>query len=288
MNSVFKYNGNEICFHTEDGSVMVNATEMAKAFDKRPIDWLRLPSTQEFMKALSNVRKSHTSLVQSLMGSPENGGGTWLHEDVALEFARWLSPSFAIWCNDRIKELLKYGMTATPEALEKMITSPELVIGLATALKEERERVRILSDDVVKLGAKTLEQERVIADQAPKVLFADTVSASSSSILVGELAKLICQRGVEIGQNRLFDWMRRNGYLLSRPGEYYNRPAQRYIEQGLFELKKTSITRGDGTILVSTTTKVTGKGQVYFVNKFLSTHPKGEMLNNVKSEKISA
>jgi len=290
MNSVFKYNGNEICFQTEAGSVMVNATEMAKAFGKVPYEWLRLPETKRFLEALFNSGKSlfEDDAIKTVRGG--TNAGTWLHEDVALEFARWLSPAFAIWCNDRIKELLKYGMTATPEALERMITSPELVIGLATALKEERERVKILSDDVVKLGAKTLEQEKVIADQAPKVLFADTVSASSNSILIGELAKLICQRGYEIGQNRMFKWMRLNGYLLSRPGEYYNRPAQRYIEQGLFELKKTSIARGDGTILVSTTPKVTGKGQLYFVEKFLSSVivRDKEMLKNVNPEKIPA
>jgi len=272
MNSVFVYNGNEICFQKGDGSVMVNATEMAKAFDKRPSKWLELPSTKEFLDTLSNVRKSDTSIIQTLMGSPENGGGTWMHEDVALEFARWLSPAFAIWCNDRIKDLLKNGYTKldtiTRKDLAKMLFESE----------EEKERLQI----------RNAEQQKALEEQAPKVLFADTVSASSSSILVGELAKLICQRGVEIGQNRLFDWMRRNGYLLSRQGEYYNRPAQRYIEQGLFELKKTSITRGDGTILVTTTTKVTGKGQVYFVDKFLGSFAARDMLKNVNSEKITA
>lgn len=257
---------------------MVNATEMAKAFDKRPSKWLELPSTKEFLDTLSNVRKSDTSIIQTLMGSPENGGGTWMHEDVALEFARWLSPAFAIWCNDRIKDLLKNGYTKldtiTRKDLAKMLLESE----------EEKER---LIEDVARLGTKALEQQRALEAAAPKVLFADTVSASSSSILVGELAKLICQRGVEIGQNRLFDWMRRNGYLLSRQGEYYNRPAQRYIEQGLFELKKTSITRGDGTILVTTTTKVTGKGQVYFVDKFLGSFSARDMLKNVNSEKIT-
>jgi anti-repressor protein len=123
--------------------------------------------------------------------------------------------------------------------------------------------------DVAQLGARTLEQEKALEAAAPKVLFADTVTASADSILIGELAKIICQKGIEIGEKRLFAWMRNNGYLCSRPGEYYNRPAQRYIEQGLFEIKKGSVMHSNGTVLVTTTPMVTGKGQLYFVNKFL-------------------
>jgi hypothetical protein len=111
----------------EDGSVLVNATEMAAAFDKKPGKWLELPSTKEFISALSSIRKSDTSLVATVMGSPINGGGTWLHEDVVIEFARWLSPEFAIWCNDRIKELLKEVITALPHMVEAMLVDPDLV-----------------------------------------------------------------------------------------------------------------------------------------------------------------
>lgn len=108
----FNYEGTPISFNRGD-AVMVNATEMAKPFGKRPVDWLNLPSTKEFIIELSNVRKSNISDFQPLItqqGSPVNGGGTWMHEDVAMEFARWLSPKFAIWCNDRIKELLQNGV----------------------------------------------------------------------------------------------------------------------------------------------------------------------------------
>ena len=103
-NQIFQYNGSPITFQKGD-SVMVNATEMAKPFGKRPIDYLRLPSTNELLSAI--VRKSHISenqLVISKQGSAENGGGTWMHEDVALDFAQWLSVDFRLWCNDRIKE----------------------------------------------------------------------------------------------------------------------------------------------------------------------------------------
>ena len=264
MNSVFVYNGNKICFQKSDGSVMVNATEMAKAFDKRPVDWLRSEQSDRFINTFSNVRNcTYSDLVVVKEGSPQTGGGTWMHEDVALEFARWLSPTFAIWCNDRIKELLTNGYTKldsiTRKDLAKMLYESE----------EEKEKLQI----------KNTEQAKALQEAAPKVLFADTVTASNDSILIGELAKLICQKGVEIGQNRLFAWMRDNGYLCSRQGECYNKPAQRYMDQGLFELKKSSITMSDGTVLITTTTKVTGKGSVYFINKFLGQNSR-KRINN--------
>lgn len=103
----------------------------------------------------------------------------------------------------------------------------------------------------------------------PKVLFADSVAASNTSILVGELAKLLKQNGVDTGQNRLFDWMRNNGYLIRREGTDYNMPTQRSMELGLFEIKETSITHADGHVTVNKTPKVTGKGQQFFINMFL-------------------
>lgn len=111
------------------------------------------------------------------------------------------------------------------------------------------------------------QKEQIEADR-PKTIFADAVSASKTSILIGDLAKLICQNGVNIGQKRLFEWMRENGYLLKN-GCSRNMPTQRYVEQGLFEIKESSITNPDGSVRMTRTTKVTGKGQLYFVNKFL-------------------
>ena len=113
------------------------------------------------------------------------------------------------------------------------------------------------------------EHQKRIAAQAPKVLFAESVSASDDSILISELAKILKQKGVNTGQNRLFEWLRGNGYLCNK-GEYYNKPTQRSMDLGLFELKKQTVNMPDGTVLVSTTPKVTGKGQIYFVNKFLT------------------
>ncbi|HEM4416659.1 TPA: phage antirepressor KilAC domain-containing protein, partial [Streptococcus suis] len=110
----------------------------------------------------------------------------------------------------------------------------------------------------------------------PKVLFADAVSASHSSILVGDLAKLISQNGFKIGANRLFAWLRENGYLIKRKGSDWNMPTQKSMELGLFEIKETTITHADGHISISKTVKVTGKGQQYFINKFLADDVAGK------------
>lgn len=104
----------------------------------------------------------------------------------------------------------------------------------------------------------------------PKEIFADAVATSSTSILIGDLAKIIKQNGVDIGQKRLFAWMRENGYLIKRKGADWNSPTQKSMEQELFEVKETAVTHSDGHVSVSKTTKVTGKGQQYFINKFLT------------------
>lgn len=112
------------------------------------------------------------------------------------------------------------------------------------------------------------EQNHKIKEMQPKAIFADAVSASETSILVGDLAKLICQNGYQIGQKRLFEWLRQNGYLM-KCGSSRNMPTQRYLEQGLFEVKESNVQNTDGSIRITRTTKITGRGQLYFVNKFL-------------------
>lgn len=184
-----------------------------------------------------------------------------MHEDIALDFAQWLSVDFKLWCNDRIKELLRYGMTATQPTLEQIVDNPNLVIELAVKLKTERAEKAKLEQEREMLNNK-LEQ------QAPKVAFANAIEASKSSCLIGELAKILTQNGYTIGQNRLFEWLRNNGYLGTK-GEYYNIPNQKYIEQGLFDLKKGVRSGNDGVMHTTITTKVTGKGCSYFINKFL-------------------
>ena len=142
--------------------------------------------------------------------------------------------------------------------LEKAWNTPDLVIarGLLAAntlIAQKDEKIKNL----------TAENEVM----KPKAIFADAVSTSKSSILIGDLAKLISQNGYEIGPHRLFDWMREKGYLI-KTGSSTNMPCQRYIEQGLFRVKETSIQNPDGSVRLTRTTKVTGKGQLYFVNKF--------------------
>lgn len=137
----FNFKGTDITFWNGE-NVMVNATEMAKPFKKKATDWLKTSSVKEFLVSMTEMKNINSSdLVRVTYG---NNGGTWMQEDVALEFARWLSPKFAIWCNDRIKELMKYGFTATPQTLEQILADPDLIIGLATQLKEERERTALL------------------------------------------------------------------------------------------------------------------------------------------------
>ena len=138
--------------------------------------------------------------------------------------------------------------------VEKDFNSPEKIMARALLMADKK---------VHKLDA------QIEADR-PKVLFADAVSASKSSCLVGELAKILKQNGIDIGQNKLFQWLRSNGYLISRRGDSWNQPTQKSMQLGLFELKKTNINHADGHTTVNTTTKVTGKGQQYFINKFLN------------------
>ena len=150
----------------------------------------------------------------------------------------------------------------TEQTIEKALTSPDFLIQLATNLKYEQEKNKLLE-------AANKDNIRIIEEQKPKALFADAVATSQRSVLVSELAKILQQNGIQIGQNRLFAWLRKNNYLCVK-GEYYNLPTQKGMELGLFEIKKTTINKPDGSILVSSTTKVTGKGQIYFINKFLN------------------
>lgn len=144
--------------------------------------------------------------------------------------------------------------------LEKAWNTPEQV--MARALKIANRTIDSLKEHNTKLIE---DCERM----KPKEIFADAVSASKTSILIGDLAKLICQNGCQIGQKRLFEWMRANGYLILRKGSDYNMPTQRSMEMGLFEIKESTHLNGDGLNMISKTPKVTGKGQQYFINKFM-------------------
>ena len=204
-----------------------------------------------------------------ILPTPTNGGIQEMKYGKESEVYRLTMKSklpdaekFQDWvCDEVLPSIRRHGAYMTQETLEKALTSPDFLIQLATNMKEEKQK-RIEAEQKAELA------EQTIKSNAPKVLFADAVSTSQRSCLVAELAKILQQNGVNIGQNRLFAWMRENGYLCSK-GQYYNQPTQKAMDLGLFELKQTTINKPDGSILASTTTKVTGKGQVYFVNKFL-------------------
>lgn len=163
---------------------------------------------------------------------------------------------FQDWvCDEVLPTIRKHGVYATPQTIDNLLADPDNAIKVFQTLKEERQLRQIA--------------EAKIEADAPKVLFADAVVGSKSTCLIGELAKIISQNGYPIGQNRLFQWMRENGYL-GKHGERYNIPNQQYVEMGLFELKKGVRSGNDGVMKVTMTTKVTGKGQSYFINKFLN------------------
>ncbi len=165
----------------------------------------------------------------------------------AKEFKRWVT-------SEVLPAIRKYKGYLSPEKIEEVLTDPDTIIKLATTLKEER--------------AARKQAELKLEEVQPKVLFADAVSASKTSILIGDMAKLLKQNGYEIGQKRLFKWLRENGYLIKRLGADYNSPTQWSMEKGLFEIKETTVSHADGHVSITKTTKVTGKGQVYFVNLF--------------------
>ncbi|HFQ7902828.1 TPA: phage antirepressor KilAC domain-containing protein [Clostridioides difficile] len=139
---------------------------------------------------------------------------------------------------------------------------------LPTTYKEALQQLLIEVEEKEQLQLENQEKDKVIQLQQPKVLFADSVASSDNSILIGELAKLLRQNGIDTGQNRLFDWLRNNGYLIKRKGEDYNTPTQKSVDLGVIETKEGTRVHPDGHTSITKTPKITGKGQIYFINKF--------------------
>lgn len=167
----------------------------------------------------------------------------------AEKFKKWVT-------SEVLPSIRKHGAYMTENTLEEALTNPDFLIKLATELKEEQSK------------RKALEEEKKL--NAPKIVFADAVSTSKTNILVGELAKILKQNGVDTGQNRLFEWLRENGYLIKRKGTDYNMPTQRSIDLGLFDIKESVHLDSNGVNVITKTPKVTGKGQQYFISKFLN------------------
>lgn len=163
---------------------------------------------------------------------------------------------FEKWVFEKVlPSIRKHGAYMTDQVLEQAVTNPDFMIGILTNLKEEQ--------------AKRIEAERKILQQQPLVTFAEAVKVSVNTILVKDLATLLKQKGIDTGQNRLFEWLRENGYLCSKVGSMYNTPTQRSMDMGLFEKQPYVRTNSNGDFETKFTTKVTGKGQLYFINKFL-------------------
>lgn len=252
MNQLQVFNNQEfgqVRTMTIDGSPWFVAKDVCKCLD--------INNSRQALARLDSDEKNSVILNDGTPGNPEKGivNEYGLYSLVlssrkpsAKAFKRWIT-------HEVIPAIRKHGAYMTDETLEQALTSPDFLIRLATELKTEQE-------------ARRLAEQKIEADK-PKVLFADSVAASHGSILVGELAKLLNQNGIDIGQNRLFNWLRENGYLICRKGTDYNMPTQRSMEMQLFNIKETAITHSDGHVSISKTVKVTGKGQVYFVNKFL-------------------
>ena len=167
----------------------------------------------------------------------------------AKRFKRWVT-------SEVLPSIRKHGIYATDNVIENTLNNPDYIINILTEYKKEKEHNLVL--------------EQQVKENKPKVLFADSVAGSDNSILVGELAKLLKQNGVDIGQNRLFKWLRNNGYLIKKNGESYNLPTQRSMDLEILDIKKRVINNPDGSSKITRTPKVTGKGQQYFINKFLS------------------
>jgi Rha family phage regulatory protein len=246
----------DIILSTQNGEPVASSRQIAESFEKNHRDVLR---------AVDNLKEDVRNFAQMFFETtvPDSYGreqrAYLMNRDGFTLLAMGFTGKAALeW-------KLKY-IAAFNEMEKKLTEQPQLTRSqlLATALiaaheelEEKDKRIKLLTADTERMK--------------PKEIFSDAVSTSQNSILVGELAKLLKQNGIEIGEKRLYAWMRENGYLIKRKGADWNKPTQRSMEMKLFTIKETVICHSDGHTSVNTTTKVTGIGQVYFVNLFLKT-----------------
>ena len=249
-NQIFQYNGSPITFQKGD-SVMVNATQMAKSFGKRATHWLSNQQSKDFINALSGVRNlTPSDLVKVTNG---DGGCTWMHEDVALEFARWLSPSFAIWCNDRIKELLTTGVSTISNDDETILHAIQV---LQRRVAENQQAIEYANKQI------ELQSEQLTA-QAPKVKYVDEVLLSSQTYTSTQMAKELNMRTA----NQLHKELQAKGIMFYQSGTWLL--TARYSEYKLTKLKTHTYTKQDGTQGTNSQTVWTEKGRL-FLNKTFS------------------
>ncbi|WP_333880351.1 phage antirepressor KilAC domain-containing protein [Lysinibacillus capsici] len=219
-------------------------------------DWIEHSNTRMMLKSVDDEEKVVNN-VYTLGGTQESW---FLTEDglyeVLMQSRKPIAKQFKKQVKNILKEIrLNGGFIATNEDDDEMTI---LAKGFLIAQKTIESNKK-----------KIVEQQLIIEAQKPKVLFAEAIQASHTSILIGDFAKILKQNGVDVGQKRLFEWLRENGYLIKRKGSDFNSPTQKSMELGLFEIKETPIHHTSGEISISRTTKITGKGQAYFINKFL-------------------
>lgn len=255
MNEILNISNVHGYLDKKDGTAYLNAGDVARGFGFTKTE------TKNGVK-YESVRWARVNEYLSSFGfRPNVGEDDFLPENMVYRLGFKASNEVAqkfqaVLADEVLPAIRRHGAYMTDQALERAITEPDFLIRLATQLKEEK--------------AKRLEAEKQVEAAKPKVLFADAVSASHTSILVGELAKILRGNGIEIGQRRLFAWLREHGYLIKRQGTDYNMPTQMAMELGLFEIKEGSYVNGSGANIITKTPKVTGKGQTYFINKFLN------------------
>lgn len=244
MTKEFTYNNTPVLFSLTNQNVFVNATNMAKPFNRYPKDFLKTQYSSDFIKALSVRRKCLTTdLVKVNQGGIPSEQGTWMHEDVAIEFARYLSPDFAIWCNDRIKELLTQGYTKLDSISRKDLAQ--------MLLDAETEKEKALQH------AKAIEMH--LATQKPKIDFYDSIIESDGLLDLNDTAKLI-----GLGRNTMCSMLRSRGVFYKE-----TKPYQRYMQLGYFKIKEYQYRNSVGEIGISTQTFVTQKG-LSFLNRLMS------------------
>lgn len=218
-------------------------------------------------------------LTQTMFVSGQNRECWFLTEDglyeVLMQSRKPIAKQFKQGVKEILRDIRKHGFYATSAAIEDFLTNPDSAIQILTAYRDAKAAQKqaehenaCLRESNAALKRQNSQLTQTITTNAPKVLFADTVANSTTSILVGELAKLIAKKGVEIGQNRLFDWLRKKGYIMRKNG-MKNYPTQRSIDLGILEVKERTITKPDGSAVSVFTTKVTGKGQIYLTEKIL-------------------
>lgn len=218
--------------------------------------------------------KSHKNVIASIkdiLTSAENSANLFIEATYPDSYGR---DQFMYIMNRDGFTLLAMGFTGK-KALEFKLQYIEAFNKMEESLSKSNQFTLPQSfSEALRLAAEQAEtiekQQFQIESQKPKVLFSTAVETSKSSCLIGELAKILNQNSIDIGQKRLFEWLRENGYLIKQKGDGFNDPTQKSMDLGLFEIKKRTIENPDGVIIVTKTTKVTGKGQVYFVNKFLN------------------